>query len=55
MPALMEYTRDIYNIDGVKDVCDLKAIKKGYFGARVKEGQSYIVPRGGIFMKILQS
>jgi glutathionyl-hydroquinone reductase len=55
MPALMEYTRDIYNIDGVKDVCDLKAIKKGYFGACVKEGQSYIVPRGGIFMKILQS
>lgn len=55
MPALMEYTRDIYNIDGVKDVCDLNAIKKGYFGAHMKEGNSYIVPRGGIFMKILQS
>lgn len=54
MPDLMKYIRDIYNIDGVKDVCDMEAIKKGYFEARVTEGQSFIVPRGGIFMKTLQ-
>lgn len=51
MPDLMEYIRDIYNIDRVKDVCNMNIIKKGYFEA---QGQSYIVPRGGIFMKTLQ-
>jgi putative glutathione S-transferase len=54
MPDLMKYIRKIYNIDGVKDVCDMEAIKKGYFEARVTEKQSFIVPRGGIFMKTLQ-
>jgi putative glutathione S-transferase len=34
MPDLMEYIRDIYNIDGVKDVCNMNTIKKGYFEAQ---------------------
>lgn len=52
-PGLLNYVRDIYNIKGVKEMCDMDAIKTQYFGARAESGV-FIVPRGPGFMDLLQ-
>jgi len=53
MPGLLEYVRDIYHVKGMKDVCDIAAMKKEYFGARA-QGE-FIIPCGGTFMKLLEA
>jgi len=53
--GLMEYVKDIYNIKGVKDVCDINAMKAEYFSARTEKGREFIIPRGGMFMKLLDA
>ena len=44
--------RDIYNVKGIKDVCDISAMKAEYFGARAKG--DYIIPRGNGFAELLK-
>ena len=51
-PGLLEYVRDIYNVKGIKDVCDISAMKAEYFGARAKG--DYIIPRGNGFAELLK-
>lgn len=53
IPGLLNYVRDIYNIKGVKEMCDMDAIKSHYFGASSESGV-FIIPRGAGFMDLLQ-
>ena len=55
MPGIMEYVKDIYHVKGVKDVCDINAMKKEYFSAMTEKDRDFIIPRGGIFMKLLDA
>lgn len=50
-PGLLEYVRDIYNVQGMREVCDVSTMKKEYFGAKAKA--DYIIPRGGLFIELL--
>lgn len=52
MPGLMEFVRDIYQVKGMKEVCDLECIKKEFYGAK---GGTFIVPKGGKFMNALSN
>jgi putative glutathione S-transferase len=53
MPGLMDYMRDIYHAKGVKETCDVNAMRIEYFSARTEKGREFIIPRGGMFMKLL--
>jgi Predicted glutathione S-transferase len=53
MTGLMEYVKDIYNVKGMKDTCDFTSMKRQYFGAN-SQGGKYIIPRGGMFIKLLE-
>jgi putative glutathione S-transferase len=53
MAGLMEYVKDIYNVKGMKDTCDFISMKRQYFGVNSK-GRDSIIPRGGIFIKLLE-
>ncbi len=53
MPGLLEYVKDIYHVKGIKDVCNIKAMKTEYFGALVREGDPFIVPQGS-FLNLLE-
>jgi putative glutathione S-transferase len=52
MTGLMEYVKDIYHVKGIKDSCDFVTMKKQYFGANAHD-RVYIIPRGGMFLKLL--
>lgn len=43
MTGLMEFMRDIYNVKGIAETCDMEKIKSEFYGAR---GKAFIVPRG---------
>ena len=53
LPGLMEYVKDIYHVKGVRETCDVDAMKIEYFGARTEKGREFIIPHGGVFMKML--
>jgi putative glutathione S-transferase len=51
MPGLVEFMRDIYQVKGVKETCNMEKIKKEFYGAR---GRRYIIPKGsGAFMNLM--
>ena len=52
MPGLMEFMRDIYQVKGLKEICNLDCIKKEFYGAK---GGTFIIPKGGTFMKALSN
>ncbi len=52
MPGLMEFCRDIYQVKGMKEVCNFDCIKREFYGAK---GGIFIVPRGGKFISALSS
>jgi len=53
MSGLFNYTRDIYQIGGVKETCDLNKIKSQYYSVN-DAGNGFIIPRGSSFMQLLE-
>jgi glutathionyl-hydroquinone reductase len=45
-PALVDYTRELYQWPGIKPTCDLAGIKSGYYGAMPAINPAGIIPAG---------
>jgi len=54
-PTILKYVRKIYQIDGVKETCDMEMIKAHYYTSHVELNKYSIIPRGEDFMELLQS
>lgn len=52
-PALLDYCRDIYQMTGVAETCDMDQIKAHFFGSHPEWNKYSIIPRGMNFMKLL--
>lgn len=45
-PNLREYARELYQWPGIKETCDVAAIKTGYYGSQRQVNPTGIVPKG---------
>mmetsp|Transcript_20129 Transcript_20129/g.24053 ORF Transcript_20129/g.24053 Transcript_20129/m.24053 type:complete len:722 (+) Transcript_20129:76-2241(+) len=54
-PVILKYVRRIYQLDGVKETCDMDMIKAHYYTSHVELNKFSIIPRGEDFMELLQS
>lgn len=53
-PALLNYVRDIYQMEGIKECCDMKMIKAHYYTSHVELNKYSIIPRGDNFVGLLR-
>lgn len=51
--AILNYCREIYQMEGVAETCDMEQIKSHYFCSHPDLNKFSIIPRGGNFMKLL--
>jgi len=54
-PIILKYVRRIYQLDGVKETCDMDMVKAHYYTSHVELNKFSIIPRGEDFMELLQS
>lgn len=53
-PTLLNYVREIYNMDGVKDTIDMEQIKLHYYASHPEINKFSIVPRGPNFLALVE-
>lgn len=52
-PVILNYVRDIYQMDGVKETCRMDMIKAHYYTSHVELNKYSIIPRGDNFLTLL--
>lgn len=52
-PALLNFCREIYQMPGVAETCQMEQIKAHFFGSHAEWNKYSVVPRGLGFMKLL--
>jgi len=52
-PALLDYCRDIYQMTGVAETCDMRQIKAHFFGSHPEWNKYSIIPKGMNFVNLL--
>ena len=53
-PAILNYCREIYQMEGVKETVNMKQIKAHYFCSHPSLNKYSIIPKGGDFIKLLE-
>mmetsp|Transcript_15201 Transcript_15201/g.20756 ORF Transcript_15201/g.20756 Transcript_15201/m.20756 type:complete len:242 (-) Transcript_15201:91-816(-) len=53
-PSLLNYCRDIYQMEGVADTCNMEQIKTHYYCSHPHLNKFSIIPRGGNFEELLK-
>jgi glutathionyl-hydroquinone reductase len=53
-PSLLNFCREIYQMPGVAETCQMDQIKAHFFGAHAEWNKYSVVPRGLGFVKQLQ-
>jgi glutathionyl-hydroquinone reductase len=53
-PSLLNFCREIYQMPGVAETCQMDQIKAHFFGSHAEWNKYSVVPRGLGFMKQLQ-
>ena len=52
-PALLNFCREIYQIDGVAETCNMEQIKAHFFGSHAEWNKYSVIPRGLGFIELL--
>ena len=52
-PSLLNFCRDIYQIPGIAETCDMDQIKAHFYGSHAEWNKYSVVPRGLGFMELL--
>jgi len=52
-PALLNFCREIYQMEGVADTCNMEQIKAHFFGSHAEWNKYSVIPRGLGFMELL--
>lgn len=52
-PSLLNFCREIYQIPGVAETCDMDQIKAHFFGSHAEWNKYSVIPRGLGFMELL--
>jgi putative glutathione S-transferase len=53
-PALLNFCREIYQIEGVAETCQMEQIKAHFFGPHAEWNKYSVIPRGLGFMRLLE-
>ena len=53
-PALLNYVREIYQMNGVKDTVNMKQIKQHYYCSHPDLNKFSIIPKGSDFLKLIE-
>ena len=53
-PNLLNFCRDIYQIPGVAETCDMEQIKAHFYGSHAEWNKYSVIPRGLGFMELLE-
>jgi len=53
-PSLLNFCRDVYQIPGVAQTCDMEQIKAHFFGSHAEWNKYSVIPRGLGFMELLE-
>jgi putative glutathione S-transferase len=52
-PAMLNFTREIYQMPGVAETCNMEQIKAHFFGSHAEWNKYSVIPRGLGFMELL--
>jgi hypothetical protein len=52
-PSLLNFCRELYQIPGIRDTCDMESIKAHFYGSHVEWNKYSVIPRGLGFMEML--
>ena len=52
-PALLNFCREIYQLDGVARTCNMEHIKAHFFGSHAEWNKYSVIPRGLGFIELL--
>jgi len=53
-PSLLNFCRDIYQMPGIAETCDMEQIKAHFFGSHAEWNKYSVIPRGLGFMELLE-
>jgi putative glutathione S-transferase len=53
-PSLLNFCRDIYQMSGIAETCNMEQIKAHFFGSHAEWNKYSVVPRGLGFMELLE-
>ena len=53
-PSLLNFCREIYQISGVRETCDMEQIKAHFYGSHAEWNKYSVIPRGLGFMELLE-
>lgn len=53
-PSLLNFCREIYQLPGVAETCDMDQIKAHFFGSHAEWNKYSVIPRGLGFMELLE-
>lgn len=52
-PSLLNFCREVYQIPGIRDTCDMEQIKAHFYGSHAEWNKYSVIPRGLGFMDLL--
>jgi putative glutathione S-transferase len=52
-PSLLNFCREIYQLPGIADTCDMEQIKAHFYGSHAEWNKYSVIPRGLGFMELL--
>ena len=53
-PALLDFCREIYQMPGIAETCNMEQIKAHFFGSHAEWNKYSVIPRGLGFMELLE-